>query len=303
MSACWRSSGIWQEITMNPVSPRSHTHARRSPSLSLLSSPRLCAFPFPHPDPREHPQPHAPGAPLTPIPLPSPNKKHNRFSRNTEGPLGQHTGLFVHLSLCSVCLESPASPGMALHVASCPLHYHSHQAAVRWLRFVSLSVALAKKIMTVLNGFITVNCRLRSVNTGGATHLAFNCIHASGKGRVWPHVGSPPVSGPPQPQPLWTVFWGRFVTQFGNGPGSCGVRAERGIPALPRTSGAAFCTRFSVLWCLFQRGRKIRRGVNAAPHCALLWVCHGEPGTPWGTLLWNQANRENPIGCYQKGAV
>lgn len=186
MSACWRSSGIWQEITMNPVSLCSHTHAHCSPSLSLLlSSPCLCAFPFPHPDPREHPQPHAPEAPPTPIPLPSPNKKHeNRFSRNTEGALGQHTGLFVHLSLCSVCLESPASPGVALHVASCPLHYRSHRAAVRWLRSISRSVALAKKIMTVLNDFITVNCRLYSVNTGGATHLAFNYIHASGKGRI-----------------------------------------------------------------------------------------------------------------------
>lgn len=229
---------------MNPVSLRSHTHAHRSPSLSLLlSSPHTCAFPFPHPDPREHRQPHALEAPLTPIPLPSPNKQHeNRFSRNTEGVLGQHTGLFMHLSLCSVCLASPASPGVALHVASCPLHYRSHRAAVRWLRSISRSAALAKKIMTVLNDFITVNCRLHSVNTGGATHLAFNCIHASRKGRIRPHVGSPPVPGPSEPQLLWAVFWGRFVTQFGNGPGSCGVRGEQRIPALPRTNGAAFCT-------------------------------------------------------------
>lgn len=39
--------------------------------------------------------------------------------------------------------------------------------------------AFAKKIMAVLNDFITVNCRSCSVNTGGATHLAFNCARAS----------------------------------------------------------------------------------------------------------------------------
>lgn len=157
-----------------------------------------------------------------------------------------------------------------LLAAASPRSYRSHQAAVRRLRSVSLtaSAALAKKIMTVLNDFITVNCRLRSVNTGGATHLAFNCIQASRNNALEQDLAPAPLlprlssqrgfsSSPPEgseargPQPgppsalLWAAFWGRqFLTRFWKGRGSRRVRAEPGMPALGKTGRSAFCTRF-----------------------------------------------------------
>ena len=83
---------------------------------------------------------------------------------------------------------SPASPAATREPQtgfSCCLllgSYRVHRAAGSRLRSPSLpaSMALAKKIMTILNDFITVNCRPCSVNTGGAAHLALTVPRPAG---------------------------------------------------------------------------------------------------------------------------